>query len=88
MNNIFMLRLAQRICTDYRHFGIYLGLETYTIDEIAADNSKVVDRAFLVVQTWKYTYRKPGSVTAYKTLSGALSELKREDLVDFVRSGE
>ena len=85
---MFMMRLAQQICTDYRHFGIYLGLETYTIEAIKADNNKVVDQAFEVVKTWAYTCGKSGSVTAYKTLGGALSKLGREDLVDFVRLGE
>ena len=59
----------------------------YTIEEITADNSGVVDRAFEVVQTWKYACKKPRSVTAYNELTGALSELGREDLVEFVRLG-
>ena len=83
-----MLRLAQRICTDYRHLGIYLGFEMYTIEIITADNSKVVNRAFEVVKTWVYTCKKPDSITAYNKLSGALSKLGREDLVDFVKLGE
>ena len=83
-----MLRLAQRIGDDHRHFGIYLGLELYTIEAIKANNSDVVDRAFEVLKAWTYTCKKPNSVTAYNTLSGAFSQLKREDLVDFVRLRE
>ena len=83
-----MLRLAQRICTNYYHFGIFLGLELYTIEAITADNYKVVDRAFEVMKTWAYTCEKRGSVTAYNTLRGALSEIKRKDLAECVRLGE
>ena len=83
-----MLRLAQRICSDFHHFGIFLGLELYTIEAITADNNKVVDRAFEIVKTWRYACKKPGLVTEYYKLRDALSGIGRNDLVEFVRLGE
>ena len=83
-----MFRLARQICTEYRHIGLLLEVELYTIEAIQANYSNVIDRAFEVVKAWAYSCEKPDSVTAYKKLCGALSELGREDLVDFVRLGE
>lgn len=83
-----MLRLARQICNEYRHFGILLEVELYTIEAIKANYSDVVDRAFEVVKAWAYSCEKPDSVTAYEKLCGALSELGRGDLVEFVRRGE
>ena len=60
----------------------------YTIEAIEANNRDVDDRAFQVVQTWKYACKKPCSVTAYKELTDAFSELGRTDLVELVRLGE
>ena len=83
-----MLRLAQRISSEYRHLGIFLGLELHTIASIKANNDNVIDCAFEVVKHWMFACEKPSSVTAYNQLTKALLELGRGDLVDFVCLGE
>ncbi|KAK2181795.1 hypothetical protein NP493_375g00019 [Ridgeia piscesae] len=87
LNNKFLLRLAQRIGKDFRQLGIFLEFETHTLEAIRSDNTAVVDCAFDVLKTWKYACKQPDSVTAYETLCDALSELRRNDLVEYVTLG-
>ena len=73
---------------EFRHIGIFLGIESHYIDAIEADNGKTVDRAFEVLKRWMYALEEPSSIKSYKELCDALKDLGRNDLTDYVREGK
>ncbi|KAI0239027.1 hypothetical protein LSAT2_010211 [Lamellibrachia satsuma] len=87
LNDRFMLDLGKEIGVDYRHFGIYLGLDVCSINAISRDESMVADCAFCVIKAWVRTCKKPDLVKVHDNLHQALSKIGREDLADLVRRG-
>jgi len=85
---MFLMRLSDKVASNYRKLGIYLGIEDYTIDAIKADYTEVAERTFKVLETWKYACKTRNSCKMYNILCNALSELGRNDLVDYVRVGK
>ena len=78
-------RLAKQINRDYRELGILLGMACCTIDEIEADyKGSVATITLKVLEKWMNADKRQDTFEMYKDLLGALSDMKRNDLVKFV----
>ena len=82
------MRLAMRIGSEYYRFGIFLGLTADTVKAKKASHSDVVECAFEMLLSWRQRRVTPESTKTLKALCGALTDLKRTDLVEFVTRGE
>ena len=82
------MKLAKQIGKENFSFGIFLGLDRATVEEVEADHEPVTKRGFYMLLKWKQTKMNPDSVETLTELCNALGDLGRVDLVKLVKSGE
>ena len=84
-----LMLLAKEIGPDNYQIGIFLGLDTATIKGKQANHKDdVVICAFEILTSWMQKCDRPDSVATFGQLCRALTDLGRNDLVEFVRCGE
>ena len=82
-------RLGKKINREFRGLGISLGIAAYVIDEIETDNTGNVGTiAFKVLEKWMKADKRQDTYEMYNELLDALSKISRNDLVEFVKTGE
>ena len=82
------MRLAKKIGINNLEFGVYLGLDEATIQSKKAEYSTVTEGTFGILSLWRQRTGRAESVKTYMELIQALNDLERQDLIEFVRSGE
>ena len=80
--------LAQEIGVDGFKLGVFLGVDVPAIKAKQAQYSDPDISAFEIINLWRQRTGNPESVKTYRELTQALTDLKKNNLVDFVRSGE
>ena len=79
--DIELLSLAQDTITLWRKLGLALGLNNSNLDEVDADNSKVIDKSYAMLRKWKEFH---GAEATFKRLAMGLNHkvVNRRDLID------
>ena len=76
-----LLNLARDTVLVWRKLGLALGLDNSNLDEVDADNSKVVDKSYAMLRKWKEFH---GVEATFKRLAMGLNHkvINRRDLND------
>ena len=80
--------LARGIGVDSYQLGVFLGVDVSAIKAKLAEYRDPVICSFEILCLWRQRVGRSESVKTFKQLIQALSYLERQDLVEFVRSGE
>ena len=91
MDKGFLMKLAQckLISTEQFQFGVFLKVETSKIQDLMRASEDAVANTFTILETWIDSGNDVGNATAlFDQLSAACLNIKRADMVDFVRCGE
>ncbi|KAI0227094.1 hypothetical protein LSAT2_022443 [Lamellibrachia satsuma] len=76
------------IGADFHELGVFLGMTSYTINEIAADNrGSVAVIAVKILEKWMKADKSQDMYKMYIALLDALSKMEKNDLVRFVKDG-
>lgn len=90
LDNKLLWRLAEKELDSKEQFklGVFLEVETSTIRDIMRD-ADATTSTFGILEVWRDNRKNIDSSNAmYDQLCGAYVEVKKADIVDYVRSGE
>ena len=88
-SELFLGRLAKQLGSGEMHLGILLGVSTATIKSMQRDNKGTYhDLVHSILVTWNNAQHDRTTSEMEKELCAAFSELGRNDIVRYIRSGE
>ena len=82
------MRLAKSTGDNYLELGIFLGLTEHAIKAIRADSDNVVSCIFHILTTWRNQKLNPDSISVFKELCAAFTDIGRADLGDHITRGK
>ncbi|KAI0218164.1 hypothetical protein LSAT2_030111 [Lamellibrachia satsuma] len=88
MDKGFLMKLAQHTLSSTEQFqlGVFLKVKTSEIQDLMRASQDAVINTFTILETWIDSRHDVGNVTAlFDQLSGACLNIKRADMVEFVR---
>jgi len=92
MDNIFLMRLAQRVITPSEQYqlGVFLKIDPTTVQQIIDGSTDTVKNSFNVLTAWRNSTQQntEDSTILFDELCAACVDIKRAELVDYVRSGK
>ena len=91
IDKTFLMKLTQHnlTSTEQRQLGVFLPVDTSAIRNIVRDPDDPVFNTFCILEAWLDSRKTDANSTAlFEELSEACMNIKRADLVNFVRCGE
>ena len=88
MSDKFFMRLAKSIGSEYLELGIFLGLTQPAIKAIHSDSDNVVSCIFQILTTWRDERLNPDSMSVFKELCDAFTDLGKAKIVDRITRGK
>ena len=85
------MKLAQLSVSPTEQFqmGVFLSLKTSKIQELMRASADAVTNTYTLLETWIDSRKDVSNSPAlFDQLSGAFQNIKRADMVEFVRCGE
>ena len=87
-SDVFLSRLAKKLGSGEMQLGILLGISTADINGMRHDKGTYHDLVYNILQTWNRAQKEQTRSEMEKELCAAFSEMGRNDIVRFIRSGE
>ena len=91
LDNTYLLKFAQHNLSSTEQFqlGVSLNMKSSAVRDIMRDSDDAVNNTFTILESWRDSRTNDGnSVAMFDVLSAACLNIKRADLVEFVRCGE
>ena len=68
--------------------GVFLKMKRATIERLIGDSNKIVSSTFAILEEWRNNATAVSSVDMFEEMCAAYLELKKTDVVEYLRRGK